>query len=107
MRNENYLIYLLVMAGVTYLVRTVPFILLKREIKSRFWKSFLAYIPCTVLSAMTIPAIFYATDSKVTAAVALVTAICASLLGRGLVVVAATACGAVLFTDGLIYFIGM
>ena len=106
MRIETYLIYLLVMAGVTYLVRTMPFILLKHELRCRFWKSFLAYIPCTVLSAMTIPAIFYATNSRLSAAVALITAVGAPLLGRGLVIVAAAACGAVLFTDGLVRLIG-
>ncbi len=54
-------IYLLVMAGVTYLIRMLPFTLFRKEIRSPFVKSFLYYIPYAVLSAMTIPAIFYAT----------------------------------------------
>lgn len=54
-------IYLIVMAGVTYLIRMLPFTLFRKEIKSQFFKSFLYYIPYAVLSAMTIPAIFYAT----------------------------------------------
>lgn len=96
-----YFKYLLVMAGVTYLLRAVPFILLRGELKSRFWKSFLNYVPYTVLSAMTVPAIFYATDSELAGICALVTAVVASLLGRGLVGVAIVACLTVLGVDGI------
>ena len=33
-------IYILVMAGVTYLVRMIPFTLFRRKIRSRFFRSF-------------------------------------------------------------------
>lgn len=99
---KTYLQFLAVMTGVTYLLRAVPFILLKKELASPFWKSFLAYIPYTVLAAMTVPAIFYATESRLSGICALVTAVIASLLGRGLVVVAAVACVTVLLIDGLL-----
>lgn len=100
MNLHDYALYLLVMASVTYLVRAIPFVLLKNEIRSVFWKSFLAYIPYTVLSAMTVPAIFYATASRLSGIAALVTAIAVSLLGRGLVLVACAACATVLLIDG-------
>lgn len=99
---KTYIQFLAVMAGVTFLLRAVPFVLLKKELTSPFWKSFLAYIPYTVLAAMTVPAIFYATDSRLSGICALVTAVIASLLGRGLVVVAVVACVTVLFVDGLL-----
>lgn len=99
---KTYLQFLAVMTGVTYLLRAVPFILLKKELTSPFWKSFLAYIPYTVLAAMTVPAIFYATESRLSGICALVTAVITSLLGRGLVVVAAVACVTVLLIDGLL-----
>ncbi len=102
MNLHDYAIYLLVMAGVTYLVRAIPFVVLKNEIQSVFWKSFLAYIPYTVLSAMTVPAIFYATESRLSGIAALGTAVAVSLLGRGLVFVACAACAAVLLIDGII-----
>ena len=51
-------IYIAVMAGVTYLIRMIPFTFFRKKIKSRFFRSFLYYIPYAVLSAMTIPAIF-------------------------------------------------
>ena len=101
MHIRDYFLFLLVMAGVTYLLRAVPFVLLKGKIKSRFWRSFLAYVPYTVLSAMTVPAIFFATDSRVTGVCALLAAVIASLLGGGLVTVAAVSCLAVLGVDGL------
>lgn len=99
---KTYIQFLAVMAGMTFLLRAVPFVLLKKELTSPFWKSFLAYIPYTVLAAMTVPAIFYATDSRLSGICALVTAVIASLLGRGLVVVAVVACVTVLFVDGLL-----
>ena len=98
---HDYCFFLLVMAGVTYLLRAVPFVLLKGKIKSRFWRSFLAYVPYTVLAAMTVPAIFYSTDSILSGASALVAAVIASLLGRGLVGVAVVACITVLGIDGI------
>lgn len=99
---KTYFQFLAVMTVVTYLLRAVPFILLKKELTSPFWKSFLAYIPYTVLAAMTVPAIFYATETRLSGICALVTAVIASLLGRGLVVVAAVACVTVLLIDGLL-----
>ena len=61
-------LYIIVMAGVTYLIRMIPFVFCRNKIKSRFFRSFLYYVPYAVLSAMTIPAIFYSTGSYITAA---------------------------------------
>jgi len=105
MNLKMYFAYLAVMAVVTYLLRALPFVLLKSKLKSRFWRSFLAYVPYTVLAAMTVPAIFFSTDSKLSGAVALVAAVIAALLGAGLVGVAAVACIAVLGVDGLLLFL--
>jgi len=101
MHIRDYFLFLLVMAGVTYVLRAIPFVLLKGKIKSRYWRSFLAYVPYTVLAAMTVPAILFSTESKLSGACALVAAVIASLLGLGLVGVAAVACIAVLGVDGI------
>ena len=101
MNLREYFAFLMVMAGVTFLLRAVPFVLLKGKLSNPFVKSFLAYIPCTVLAAMTVPAIFYSTDSMLSGACALVAAVIASLLGRGLVGVAVVACITVLGIDGI------
>ena len=102
MNLHAFCIYLFTMAGVTYLLRALPFILLKKELKSEFWNSFLAYIPYTVLAAMTVPAIFYATEHRLSGIAAFIAAVTASLLGRGLVIVACAATASVLFVDGII-----
>lgn len=53
-----YLKYVAVMAGVTYLLRAVPFVLVKKKITNVYVRSFLEYIPYGVLAAMTFPAVF-------------------------------------------------
>lgn len=58
-----FFIYLLIVAGTIYLIRVIPFNLIRNKIKKKFVQSFLYYIPYTVLSAMTLPACIYATGN--------------------------------------------
>lgn len=95
-------LYIAVMAGVTYLIRAIPFAAFRKEIKSRFARSFLYYVPYAVLSAMTVPAIFYATGSMTTAAVGTVVAVVLAYLDIPLVVVALAASAAA-FLTGLFF----
>lgn len=95
----NFAIYLLVTAGVTYLVRMVPMVALKKKIRSRFILSFLHYVPYAVLSVMTVPAIFYATEQPVSAAAGFLVALVLAWRGKSLLQVAAAACGAVLLVQ--------
>lgn len=95
-------IYIAVMALVTYLIRMIPFTLFRKKIKSRFFRSFLYYIPYAVLSAMTIPAIFYSTGNMVTAAVGTVVAIVLAYFNLPLIAVALAASAAALLTDFII-----
>ena len=92
----KFALYLLVTAGVTYLVRMVPMVALKKKIRNRFVLSFLHYVPYAVLSVMTVPAIFYATEDPVSAAVGFAVALILAWRGKSLLQVAAAACGAVL-----------
>ena len=92
------LIYIAIMAGVTYLIRMIPFTVFQKKIRSRFVLSFLHYVPYAVLSAMTIPAIFYSTGSMVTAAVGTVVAIVLAYFEKPLIVVALAASAAALAT---------
>lgn len=84
-------VYILVMAGVTYLIRMLPFTLFRKKIKSKFLQSFLYYIPYAVLSAMTIPAIFYSTGDVITAVVGTIIAVVLSYINQPLIVVALSA----------------
>lgn len=90
--------YLLVMAGVTYLIRAVPFVLFRKKIRSRFIRSFLSYIPYAVLTAMTVPAILYSTGDMVSAAVGTVVALVLAYKNCPLIVVALAAAAAALLT---------
>ena len=98
----KFAIYLLVTAGVTYLVRMVPMVALKKQIRSRFLLSFLHYIPYAVLSVMTVPAIFYATGEPISAAAGFVVALLLAWRGKSLVQVAAAACAAVLLAHWIL-----
>ena len=85
------LIYNAVMAGVTYLIRMIPLSFFRRKIRSKFLRSFLYYIPCAVLTAMTLPAIFYSTGNYITAAAGTVIALVLAYFGLPLIVVALAA----------------
>ena len=50
--KPNVYIYILVMAGVTYLIRMLPLVLVKKEITSPYVKSFLYYVPYACLAAV-------------------------------------------------------
>jgi branched-subunit amino acid transport protein len=83
--------YLAVMAGVTYLIRMIPFVLFRKKITNVFIRSFLFYIPYAVLGALTFPAIFYSTQSIPSAIAGCLTAIILSWFEKSLLTVAAFA----------------
>ena len=87
---------ILVMAGVTYLIRMLPFVFFRKKIKSRYILSLLHYIPYAVLSAMTFPYIFYSTNNFFTALIGTVVALIAATCKRSLLTVAVLSCLAVL-----------
>lgn len=91
METKNFLLYLLVMFGVTYAVRVFPLIAFQKKIENKYVRSFLAYIPYTVLSAMTFPAVLYATGSMAAAAAGVAAALFAAYRGKGLFTVAIVA----------------
>ncbi len=91
-------VYIALMAGVTYLIRMIPFTLMRKSIKSRFIRSFLYYVPYSVLSAMTFPAIFYSTGDNISAIVGTITALVLAFYKKPLIVVAIAAAGAAFIT---------
>ena len=99
MNNYVFFLYLLILAGSTYLIRVIPFVAIKNKINNRFIRSFLAYIPYAVLTAMTIPAVFYATNWWAGAAAGLFVAVIFALKEKGLTVVAIAACVAVFVVE--------
>lgn len=92
-------IYLLVMAGVTYLVRMLPMVLVKKQITNKFVLSFLHYIPYAVLAVMTVPAVFFATSSVISAVVGVAIAVILAFFERSLLTVAFCSCAGVFLTE--------
>ena len=80
--------YIAVMALTTYLIRVIPFAAVRGKIRSRFINSVLFYIPYAVLSAMTFPAIFFATGNVVTSSVGTVIALAMAFFDLPLIAVA-------------------
>lgn len=96
METQSFFVYVLVMALVTYLTRMVPLVLFRRRIRSTFVRSFLAYVPYAVLSAMTLPGILYSTGSVSSAAAGLAVAAVLSWREKSLLAVALCAAAAAL-----------
>ena len=95
-------VMILVMAGVTYLIRMIPFAFFRHKIKSTYLKSVLFYIPYAVLSAMTFPYIFYSTGNFYTALIGTIVVVIAAACKRSLLTVAILACVAVLIAGFII-----
>ena len=95
-------LYIAAMALTTYLIRLLPMTLFRKPIRSRFLKSFLHYVPYACLSAMTFPAIFFATQSVWSAAAGVLAALVLAFFDRSLITVAAGACLAVLVVEQLL-----
>lgn len=102
MEWKTFLLYLLVMAGVTYLIRMLPLAAIRGKVKSVFLQSFLYYVPYAVLGAMTFPAIFSATGNWVTALAGTVVALVLGWMEKSLLTVAAMACLAALITGFIV-----
>ena len=103
--KHNLYIYIFVMAAVTYLIRMLPLTLIQKEIKNTFIKSFLYYVPYACLTAMTFPAILYATDSPISAFAGLVVAVIFALKEKSLVTVACFSCIAVFVMERILSFL--
>lgn len=92
MNIRDFFIYLFIMAGVTYLIRVLPFVIFKGKITNTFIKSFLYYVPYAVLGAMTFPAILFSTGNYLSAVAGLIVACVLAFKEKSLLTVAIFAC---------------
>ncbi len=97
--THNIYIYILIMAGVSYLIRVLPLTAIRKQIKNKFLKSFLYYVPYVTLAVMTFPAITQATGTPFAGVIALVIGIILAWFGAGLLQVSAACCIAVLILE--------
>ena len=103
--NKIFIPLLITMAVTTYLVRMIPFTLFRKKLEKPSVKAFFDYIPYTVLSAMTFPAILYATGSVISAAIGFAIALVVGFFERSLIVVAVGACLASLVAGVIMMYI--
>ncbi|MBS7369420.1 MAG: AzlD domain-containing protein [Oscillospiraceae bacterium] len=100
MNDIRYLcISIAVMALVTYLIRMLPLAVFRKKIENRFVLDFLYYVPYAVLTAMTIPSVFYSSSSILSAAAGFIVAVVLAFFERGLLTVAVCACAGVFVTE--------
>lgn len=90
--GNNIYIYILVMWVVTYIIRVLPLTLIRGQIKNRFLRSFLYYVPYVTLAVMTFPAIVTATQVPLAGALALCAGVVLAWLGAGLFPVSVACC---------------
>ena len=105
MSHLQYIIYVFIMAGTTYLIRALPFVLVRKEIKNPYMRSFLNFIPYSVLAAMTFPAILYSSTYVIAALIGLIVAVILALYRQSLVRVALAACLVVYIGEAIIKLI--
>jgi len=98
----NIYLYVFVMAVTTYLIRAIPLTLMKKPIRSRFLRSFLHYVPTACLTAMTFPAILYATDHVISGAAGLLVGVVLAFKNKSLIVVAVASCATVFIVEQLV-----
>ncbi len=89
---KNIWLYILISAGVSYLIRVTPLALIRREITNRTLRSFLYYVPYVTLAVMTFPAIVEATQSPLAGALL-------AWRGGSLFAVAVVCCGVVFLVE--------
>ena len=99
MPNKEFFIYLLILAGSTYLIRAIPFAAVRKKITNRFVRSFLYYIPYSVLAAMTFPAAIYATGNIIAASAGILVAVIFAIREKGLTLVAVASCVTAFLVD--------
>ena len=76
---------LLVTAGITYLIRLLPILFIKKRIQNVFLKSFLYYVPYVVLSVLAFPAILTSTGHLLSGAMAALVCVALACMRRGLI----------------------
>ena len=106
MNYTRILIGVAIMALVTYIPRMLPLAIFRKKIKSRFIRSFLAYVPYAVLAAMTFPEILYSTSNVISAVAGLLVALVLSYFGRGVLTVALSSTAVVFVVEQILKWMG-
>ena len=104
---NNVYVYIIGMALVTYAIRVLPLTLIRKKIENTTVRSFLYYVPYVTLAVMTFPAILDATQTPISAVMALVVAIALAYFGKSLFFVAISSTVTVILVELLIKLLTM
>ena len=102
---KNFALYLLVGAGVTYLIRMIPLVFIRKKIENKFILSFLYYMPYAVLTVMTIPACIVSGTHLISGVLALIIAGALAIKEKSATLVAISFAAVVLITEYIIAII--
>ncbi|MBO7519280.1 MAG: AzlD domain-containing protein [Clostridia bacterium] len=97
--NLNVYLCVAVMAAVTYFIRALPLVLIRKKIENRFFASFLYYVPFVTLSVMVFPDILSSTSNTVSAVIGFAVAIVTAFAGGSLPIVSLFAVASVFITE--------
>ena len=97
-----FVIALLITAGITYLIRLLPFLFVRKRINNRFLKSFLYYVPHVVLSVLAFPAIITATGNVISGIIAASVCIVMAYMRKGLLSCMLGSVAAALITEAIL-----
>ena len=84
-KTVYFLIALILTAGITYLIRLLPLLFVRKRIQNEFLKSFLYYVPFVVLSVLAFPAIITATGNLASGIAGAVVCAVLAFRSRGLI----------------------
>lgn len=96
--NRSIWIYLLIMSLVSFIIRVLPVTLIRRQIKNRFIRSLLYYLPYATLAVMTFPAILSISENPLCGAAAFAASLITAWFTKNLFLSALFGCAAAFLT---------
>ena len=96
--NRSIWIYLLIVSVVSCVIRVLPVTLIRTQIKNRFIRSLLFYLPYATLAVMTFPAILAISENPLCGAAAFAASLVVSWFTKNLFLSAIFGCAAAFLT---------
>ncbi len=105
MTLSSMLIGVAIMFAVTYSTRTLGLLLIRKPIRNRFIRSFLYYLPYSVLAVMVFPSMLFASVSLWAGIAGSLVALVLAFFRRGLLIVSLASIATVFFVEILLLFL--
>lgn len=102
---SDMLIGCLVMFAITYLTKGITLIFVKKDIKSKYIRSFLYYLPYSVLSVMVFPTILFSTSTIWSGLAGTAVALVLAFFRKGLLPVSLASIGTVFVVELILYLV--